>query len=87
MAVFPFSDDNLMWIWSSQFLSSLIHFKQTVDKIYPKETQLNKTNTANTAAPFLSLNVSISNDITSPIIYDKQVVFDFDTVNSLILIL
>ena len=37
-----------------------------VDRIYPKELQLNKTNTSDTES-----NLSISNDIISTKIYDK----------------
>ena len=37
-----------------------------VDTVYyKKKLQLNKTNTSDTKAPFLDLNVSISNDIIS----------------------
>ena len=39
------------------------YFKQMVDTIYPKELRLNKTNTSDTEAPFLDLNLSISNGI------------------------
>ena len=46
--------------------------------IYPKDLQLNKTNTFDTAAPFLDLNSSIYNDITSTKIYDKLDDYDSD---------
>ena len=36
-----------------------------VDRIYPAEFQLNKANSSNTKAPFLDLNLSISNDTLS----------------------
>ena len=49
-----------------------------VDRIYPAELQLNKANSSDTDAPFLDLNLSISNDIK---FYDKQEDFDFDIVN------
>ena len=35
---------------------------EMVDTIYPNELPLNKTNTFDTEAPFLDLNLSISND-------------------------
>ena len=43
------------------------YFKHMINIIYPKELQLNKMNTSDTEAPFLDLNVSISNDIISKI--------------------
>ena len=49
-----------------------------VDRIYPAEFQLNKANSSDTEAPFLDLNLSISNGTSSTKIYD----FDFqDIVN------
>ena len=50
-----------------------------VDRIYPAELQLNKANSSDTEAPFLDLNLSISNGTVSNKIYDKQ--DDFDIVN------
>ena len=52
-----------------------------VDKIYPTELQLNKTNSSNTEAPFFDLNLSIFNGALSIKIYDKRDDFDFDIVN------
>ena len=48
---------------------------------YPTELQLNKANSSDTVAPFLDLNLSISNDIVSSKIYDKRDEFDFENVN------
>ena len=48
--------------------------------IYAKELQLNKTNSSDSEALFLDLNLSISNDIISTKIYDKQDNFAFDVV-------
>ena len=45
-----------------------------------KKLQLNKTNTSNTAAPFLDLNLLTCNDIISTKIYDKRNDFDFDII-------
>ena len=42
-----------------------------VDQIYPTELQLNKANSSDTEAPFLDLNLSITNGIVSSKIYDK----------------
>ena len=53
-----------------------IYFEQMVNQIYPAELQLNK---ADTEAPFLYLNLSISNGTVPTKIYDKR--DDFDIVN------
>ena len=42
-----------------------------VGKIYPTKLQLNKANSAATEAPFLDLDLSITNGIVSSKIYDK----------------
>ena len=52
-----------------------------VNRIYPAELQLNKANSSDTEAPFLDLNLSISNGPVSTKIYDKRDDFDFDIVN------
>ena len=44
-----------------------------VGQIYPTELQLNKANSSDTEAPFLDLNLSITNGIVSSKIYDKRV--------------
>ena len=48
-----------------------------VDQIYPNELQFNKTNSANTEAPFLDLDLSITSSIVSAKIYDKRDDFNF----------
>ena len=50
-----------------------------VDRIYPTEFQLNRANSSDTEAPFLDLNLCISNGTVSTKIYDKR--DDFDIVN------
>ena len=50
-----------------------------VDRIYPTELQLNTANSSDTEAPFLDLNLCISNGTVSTKIYDKR--DDFDIVN------
>ena len=43
-----------------------------VGQIYPTELQLNKANSSDTEAPFLDLNLSITNGIVPSKIYDKR---------------
>ena len=52
-----------------------------VDQIYPTELQLNKANASDTEAPFLDLNLSMTNGIVSSKIYDKRDDFNFEIVN------
>ena len=52
-----------------------------VGRIYPTELQLNRANSFNTEAPFLDLNLCLSNGTVSTKIYDKRDDFDFDIVN------
>ena len=52
-----------------------------VDQINPTELQLNRANSSDTEAPFLDLNLCISNGMVSTKIYDKRDDFDFDIVN------
>ena len=56
------------------------YFEQMVATIYLKELQLNKStsNISNTLAPFLNLNLSISNVIISAKTFDKRDNFDFN---------
>ena len=71
---------------TSRYLDDLLninnpYFKQIVDQIYPTEIQLNKANSSDTEAPFLDLNLSITNGIVSSKIYDKRDDFNFEIVN------
>ena len=71
---------------TSRYLDDLlnidnIYFDQMVDRIYPTELQLNRANSSDTEAPFLDLNLHISNGMVSTKIYDKREDFDFDIVN------
>ena len=43
------------------FILIIIFFEQIVGKIYPAELQLNKANSSDTEAPFLDLDLSITN--------------------------
>ena len=70
---------------TSRYLDDLLnidnpYFEGMVNRIYPPELQLNKTNTSDTEAPFLDLHLSISNGFVSSKIYDKRDDFDFDIV-------
>ena len=53
-------------------------FEQMVNRIYPAELHLNKANYSDAEAPFLDLNLSISNGTVSSKIYDKRGDLDFD---------
>ena len=71
---------------SSGYLDDLLnidnpYFEQMVGQIYPTELQLNKANSSDTEAPFLDLNLSITNGIVSSKIYDKWDDFNFEIVN------
>ena len=71
---------------TSRYLDDLlnidnIYFDQMVDRIYPTELQLNRANSSDTEAPFLDLNLCISNGTVSTKINDKRDDFDFDIVN------
>ena len=58
-----------------------IYFDQMVDRIYPKELQLNRAISSDTEAPFMDLNLCISNGTVSTKIYDERDMFDFDIAN------
>ena len=62
---------------TSRYLDDLlnidnIYFDQMVDRVYPTELQLNRANSSDTEAPFLDLNLCISNGAVSTKIYDKR---------------
>ena len=63
--------------YTSRYLDDLLnidnsYFEQMVGQIYPTELQLNKANSSDTKAPFLDLNLSITNGIVSSKIYDNR---------------
>ena len=67
---------------TSRYLDHLLnidnpYFEQMVGQIYPTELQLNKANSSDNEAPFLDLNLSITNGIVSSKIYDKWDTFNF----------
>ena len=69
---------------TSRYLDDLLNidnicFDQMVDRIYPTELQLNRANFSDAEAPFLDLNLCISNGTVSTKIYDKR--DDFDIVS------
>ena len=47
-----------------------IYFDQMVDWIYPTELKLNRANSSDTEAPFLDLNLCLSNGTVTTKIYD-----------------
>ena len=49
-----------------------------VGQIYPTELHLSKANSSDTEAPFLDLNLPITNGIVSSKIYDKRDDFNFE---------
>ena len=62
---------------TSRYLDDLlnidnVYFEQMVNRIYPIGLQLNKANSSDTEAPFLDLNLSISNGTVFTNIYDKR---------------
>ena len=70
---------------TSRYLDDLLnidnpYFEYMEGQIYPTE-QLNKANSADTEAPFLDLDLSITNGIVSSKIYDKRNDFNFKIVN------
>ena len=73
LSIFPFLLVN--------FILGITDFEQMVGQIYPTELQLNKANSSDTEAPFLDLNLSITNGIVSSKIYDKRDDFNFEIVN------
>ena len=52
-----------------------------VGQIYPTKFQLNKAIPSDTRAPFLDLDLSITNGIVSTKVYDKRDDFLFEIVN------
>ena len=71
---------------TSRYLDDLLnidnpYFEQRVGQIYPTEFQVNMANSSDTEAPFLNLNLSITNGIVSSKIYDKRDDFNFEIVN------
>ena len=57
------------------------YFEQMVGQIYSTKLQLKKSNSSDTEAPFLDLNLSITNSIVSSKVYDKRDDFNFQIVN------
>ena len=62
---------------TSRYLDDLLNidnnfFDSMVNRIYPSELQLNKTNVSDAEASFLDLHLSISNGFVKTNIYDKR---------------
>ena len=58
-----------------------LYFKPMASQIYPTELQLKKGNASTTEAPFLDLDLFITNDIVSSKMYNKRDDFNFEKVN------
>ena len=61
---------------TSRYLDDLLnidnpYFEQMLGQIYPTELQLNKANSSDPEAPFLDLNLPITNGIVSSKMYEK----------------
>ena len=70
----------------SRYLDDLLnidnsYFEHVVDQIYPTELQLNKVIFSDMEAPFLDLDLSITNDIVTSKIYDKLDDLNFEIEN------
>ena len=68
---------------TSRYLDDLLnvdnpYFERMVGQIYHTELQLNKANSSNTEAPFLDLNLSLTNGKVSSKIHDKRDDFNLD---------
>ena len=71
---------------TSRYLDDLLitdypFFAQMVSQIYPTELKLKNANPSDTEAPFLKLDLCITNGIVSTKIYDKLDDFNFEIVN------
>ena len=72
-----------LWKTASRYLDDLLEinnnfFDSMVNRIYPLELQLNKTNVSDAEASFLDLHLSISGGFVKTKIYGKRDDFDFD---------
>ena len=76
----PPPDIKMTYLSLIHVLIILFFFEQMVGQIYPTELRLNKANSSDTEAPFLDLNLSITNGIVSTKIYDKRDDFNFEIV-------
>ena len=59
----------------------ILTLSKKIDERYPTELQLTKSNSSDDEAPFLDLDMSISNGIVSSKIYDKWDQFYLEIVN------
>ena len=69
------------WYLDGLWTTDNYFFDSMVNRIYPSELQLNKTNVSDAEASFLDLHLSISDGFVKTKIYDKRDDFDFDIVN------
>ena len=71
---------------TSRYLDDLLNidnpnYEQMVGQIYPTELPLIMASSSDTEAPFLDLNVSITNAIVTSKIYEKREDFNFEIVH------
>ena len=71
---------------TSRYIDDLLnidnpYLEQMVGQIYPTELHSNKAKSSDNEAPFLDLNLSITNGTVSSKIYDKRDDFNFEIVN------
>ena len=71
---------------TSRYLDDLLNiynnfFDSMANRIYTSDLQLNKTNVSDIEAPFLDLQLSISDGFVKTKIYENRDDFDFDIVN------
>ena len=71
---------------TSRYLDDLLNidnnfFDSMVNRIYPSELQLNKTNVSDAEASFLDLHLSVLDGFVKTKIYDKRDDFDSDIMN------
>ena len=72
--------------FTSRYLDDLLnidnpYFEHMIGQIYPTELQLNKANYSDSEAPFLDLDLPITNGIVSSKIYEKRDDFNFEIIN------
>ena len=58
-----------------------IYFEHMVDRIWYAQLNFSRIHSSDTEAPFLDVNLSITNGTVSTKIYDKRNDFDFDIIN------
>ena len=68
-------------MWMTKLILKIFILNKMVSQIYPTELQLNKANSFETEAPFLDMDLSITNKLISSNNYDKRDDLNFKIVN------